>query len=150
MTMMLHSVPSPAVAAPAPAPTPLVPVSWGELLDKITILQIKRERIAAPAARANVERELRLLSAVAEDATDDGDAAGVLAGLKAVNEALWDVEDALREREAARDFGPEFVRLARAVYRHNDRRAALKRELNALLGSELVEEKSYAAFQAAD
>lgn len=129
--------------------TPVVPVSWGELLDKITILEIKRARIAAPAARANVERELRLLRGIAEDAVDDAGAAPVLARLKAVNEALWDIEDAIREREAARDFGKDFVALARAVYRENDRRAAIKRELNDLLGSELVEEKSYASFRPA-
>lgn len=120
----------------------LVPVSWGELLDKITILDIKAERIADAGKRANVERERAALNAVA--AVPMPPAAGALIeGLRGVNAALWDIEDAIRDCERQQDFGPRFVELARSVYRTNDRRAALKRELNDLLGSELVEEKSY-------
>lgn len=118
---------------------PLVPVSWGELLDKITILEIKRDRIVDQAARRNVEKELDLLADIAGEAL----LRAPLEQLRRVNAALWDIEDAIRAEEARGTFGPDFVRLARAVYQHNDERAAIKRELNALLGSELVEEKSY-------
>lgn len=126
-------------------PTPSVPVSWGELLDKMTILQIKQERIAAPAARDNVGREYRLLSAIGEQALRDRAVGGLVESLKRVNEALWEIEDAIRGEEAAARFGASFIDLARSVYRMNDRRAAIKREINRLLDSELVEEKSYAA-----
>ena len=118
---------------------PLVPVSWGELLDKITILEIKRDRIEDAAARQNVEKELELLTGIAGEALEHAP----LDRLRAVNAALWDIEDAIRAEETRGSFGPEFIRLARAVYQRNDERAAIKRELNALLGSELVEEKSY-------
>jgi hypothetical protein len=123
---------------------PNVPVSWGELLDKITILQIKRERIAGAQARANVMRELALLGQVAGDVIQGSKVAGPLERLRSVNEELWDVEDAIREHEAAGNFGHSFVRLARSVYQKNDQRAALKRQINDLLGSVLIEEKSYA------
>jgi len=121
--------------------TPMVPVSWGELLDKITILQIKQERIDDAAKRANVTTELNALSAIAEVAM--AQAAALLAGLKAVNEDLWEIEDRIRDKELAQAFDAEFIELARAVYVTNDRRADLKRQMNRLLGSALVEEKSY-------
>lgn len=122
----------------------LVPVSWGELLDKITILDIKGRRIEDAAKRANVLREREALDAVVAAAGPQPDGAAALIGqLTAVNEALWDIEDEIRDCERHKDFGPRFVELARSVYHSNDRRAALKRELNDLLGSELVEEKSY-------
>lgn len=122
----------------------LVPVSWGELLDKITILEIKSERIADQAKRANVGRELEALNRVVEEAGSLPEAARpVIDDLRAVNAALWDIEDEIRDCERGKDFGPRFVELARAVYHTNDRRAAFKRQLNDLLGSELVEEKSY-------
>ncbi|HEX8585279.1 MAG TPA: DUF6165 family protein [Allosphingosinicella sp.] len=124
--------------------TPNVPVSWGELLDKITILEIKEERIADPAARSNVRRELGLLRDIATLALEDPAATRLLATLRRINERLWDIEDDIRGKEAQADFGPDFIALARAVYKTNDQRAALKRELNGLLNSELVEEKSYA------
>ena len=124
--------------------TPNVPVSWGELLDKITILEIKEERIADPAARSNVRRELGLLRDIAAPALDEPAAARLLATLRRINERLWDIEDDIRGKEAQADFGPDFIALARAVYKTNDQRAALKKELNGLLNSELVEEKSYA------
>jgi hypothetical protein len=123
---------------------PYAPVSWGELLDKITILQIKHERIGNPAARANVASELTLLWQIAAAAMADRRLAEPLHRLRAVNEELWDIEDRIREEEQAADFGQTFVQLARSVYHKNDQRAALKRQINQLLGSALVEEKSYA------
>lgn len=121
-----------------------IPVSWGELLDKITILDIKSDRIDDVAKRANVLRELTALTEVVSrhGALPDG-AAGLIDELRAINAALWDIEDGIRDCERDRDFGARFVELARAVYHTNDRRAAAKRRLNDLLGSELVEEKSY-------
>lgn len=127
---------------------PQVPVSWGELIDKITILQIKRERIGSAAARANVAAEFALLMEIAGTAMRSGKVAAIVAGLSAINEALWIVEDDIRCCEADANFGPVFVELARSVYRLNDRRAELKREINQLLGSSLVEEKSYATLAA--
>lgn len=121
-----------------------VEVSVGELLDKITILAIKSERITDPAKLANVRKELALLqttwSASPLAATD---VSPEMAELKAVNEELWDIEDDIRRHEARGDFGPSFVELARGVYHANDRRAAIKRRLNERCGSDLVEEKSY-------
>lgn len=128
---------------------PRVPVSWGELLDKITILEIKRARIADPAAVANVAREHALLARIGDDALHQGELAPLLTQLKAVNEDLWEIEDAIRGEEAARRFGARFVRLARAVYQKNDERAALKRAINQRMGSALVEEKSYRNWRAA-
>ncbi len=128
---------------------PSVPVSWGELLDKITILEIKRERITRAEARDNVVREYRLLRGIGAEVLSRSGVAPLVAALKRVNEALWEIEDAIREEEAKRQFGTEFVRLARAVYQRNDERAALKREINLALESELIEEKSYARCAAA-
>jgi len=121
--------------------SPIIPVSWGELLDKITILQIKKERIADAAKRVNVVTELEALCAIAEAAMRQ--AAALLAELKQVNEALWEIEDHIRDKERAGEFDARFIELARAVYVTNDRRAGLKREINRQLGSVLVEEKSY-------
>ena len=121
--------------------TPTVPVSWGELLDKITILQIKQERIADAAKRANVTAELDALSAIAGAAM--AQAAALLAELKQVNEALWEIEDQIRDKEREGEFDARFIELARAVYVTNDQRAAVKRQINQALGSALVEEKSY-------
>jgi Family of unknown function (DUF6165) len=123
-----------------------VPVSVGELLDKITILEIKIERIVEREKHLNVARELSELLA-RRDALglDRPDLRPLVAELAQVNRRLWEVEDDLRRLETARDFGPVFVGLARSVYRENDRRAEIKRELNRLTGSHLVEEKSYSA-----
>jgi hypothetical protein len=121
--------------------TPTVPVSWGELLDKITILQIKQERIADAAKRANVTTELEALAAIAVAAMRQ--AAALLAELKQVNEALWEIEDQIRDKEREGEFDARFIELARAVYVTNDQRAAVKRQINQALGSALVEEKSY-------
>lgn len=125
----------------------LIPVAPGELLDKITILRIKVARIEDPSKRANAARELAMLEKVqAADISASDELARLEAGLRGVNEALWEIEDAIRDCERAQDFGPGFVKLARDVYHQNDRRAALKREINLLLGSAIVEEKSYASY----
>lgn len=118
-----------------------VHVSYGEAADKISILEIKSAKLADPAKLANVQRELALLRAAFAPA-DPGFAA-LFADLKAVNESLWQIEDDIRDCERRGDFGPEFIRLARAVYITNDRRARAKRAIDDLLGSELKEEKSY-------
>lgn len=123
---------------------PDAPISWGELFDKIAILEIKSERIVAPDAVANVRAELTLLQGVAAQAPAAGGLDDLRAELAQVNLALWEIEDAIREHEQVQDFGERFVALARSVYRENDRRAAIKRRINRLLGSQIVEEKSYA------
>jgi len=131
-------------AAGARSSTPRVPVSWGEVIDKITILEIKALHLKDVRARANVARELELLSAIADpQLAASPELAARKAALRAVNIALWDVEDALRRMEAAGRFDDAFVALARSVYRQNDERAAIKRQINELLDSEIVEEKSY-------
>jgi hypothetical protein len=121
-----------------------VPCSLGDAADRITILTIKSERMRNAGQLANVRKELEEISgaffaAVARSTEFDA----LFAQLKMVNEQLWDIEDAIRVRETQGDFGPDFIRLARSVYRTNDERAAIKREINTLLGSDLVEEKSY-------
>ncbi|HEX2940006.1 MAG TPA: DUF6165 family protein [Rhodopila sp.] len=124
---------------------PLIPVSWGELLDKIAILEIKAHRLAAPAARANAVQEWALLRQAA--ASMPLSLAEHRASLLAVNTRLWRIEDQIREREAAGDFGPAFIALARAVYHENDERGRIKRAINLLLESPLVEEKQYASYE---
>ena len=124
--------------------SPLIPVSSGELLDKIAILEIKAERLRAPEAVAHVERELALLREAA--GTLPPEAAPLRSALLAVNMRLWRIEDEIRAKEAAGDFGPGFIALARAVYRENDERGRIKQALNRLLRSELVEEKQYSAY----
>lgn len=121
-----------------------VPVSIGELIDKITILEIKAERIADPAKRRNVMAELDVLLEAKSGIGLDAAALGPLASeLKTINVALWDIEDAIRDAEARGDFGPRFVALARSVYQMNDRRARVKYQINTTFKSEFVEEKSY-------
>jgi hypothetical protein len=122
----------------------LVPISPGELLDKITILRIKVARIMDPAKAANVRLELDLLEKTWRDCGCAAfDVAREERALQAVNEKLWDVEDLIREKEARQTFDREFIELARAVYVSNDERAAIKKRINLQLGSRLVEEKSY-------
>jgi hypothetical protein len=124
-----------------------IPISPGELVDKITILQIKSARITDPTKVANVRAELALLEETWRDsvhATSDIDIEW--AALRRINETLWDVEDRLREKERARTFDQEFIDLARAVYFTNDERASVKREINVKLGSKIIEEKSYAKY----
>lgn len=122
----------------------MVPISPGELIDKLTILDLKARQIADPTKLANVRIERDALGAVAESHLPQTDQLRALwDALHAINADLWGIEDDIRACEAAGDFGSEFVRLARAVYRTNDRRAAVKKEINLLLGSAIVEEKSY-------
>jgi hypothetical protein len=121
-----------------------VPISPGELLDKITILRIKSQRMSDPEKLSNVRLELRTLeetwsaSAYAKTNIEPD-----LSALLAVNERLWVIEDDIRDKERAQAFDAEFIRLARAVYFENDERAAIKRRINTTLGSSIVEEKSY-------
>lgn len=125
-----------------------VPIAAGELFDKITILELKSERIADSGKLANVRRELAALQAVRGSAVvETPELAALVAELKGINEALWDIEDRIRACENAGDFGPDFVALARSVYRTNDERARIKHRINELLGSDLREEKSYAAYR---
>jgi hypothetical protein len=125
-----------------------VPVSPGEVLDKITILEIKSERISDPDKVANVRRELELLSATwLKSVTQDETIDRIHSELKAINEALWVIEDDIRDKERAREFDQRFIDLARSVYVTNDQRANAKKELNIYLGSEIVEEKSYQDYQ---
>jgi len=124
-----------------------VPVSVGEVLDKITILQIKLAHISDAAKRANIQNELdALLPLVAGDAFTTDQMQALMAELKSVNEALWDIEDDIREKEAAKSFDAEFIRLARAGYITNDKRAEIKKQINLATGSALVEEKSYESY----
>lgn len=122
----------------------LVPISPGELLDKITILEIKSERMTDEEKLANVRRELDLLNDTwNRSVMPDDTVLRIHAELKHINEALWEIEDDIRDKEGAREFDERFVELARSVYFTNDKRAAAKKELNLHLGSEIVEEKSY-------
>lgn len=121
-----------------------VPVSPGELLDKLTILQIKSKRMSDPHKLANVRAELEALQHTWESSAYlRVDIAADIAALLAVNERLWEIEDDIRDKERAQAFDAEFIRLARAVYFENDTRAAIKRRINVTLGSALIEEKSY-------
>jgi hypothetical protein len=125
------------------------PVSFGELIDKITILEIKSQRIDDAGKLANVRNELELLNATWGNApASQTDISGERARLLAVNERLWDIEDEIRVKESAQEFDAAFIKLARSVYFENDERAAIKREINLKLGSQLVEEKSYKDYRA--
>ncbi len=122
----------------------LIPISPGELLDKITILEIKSERIESAEKRANVTRELGMLDKIwSESITTDTAVYEIKERLKAINEALWAIEDAIRIEEKQGRFKQRFIELARAVYVTNDQRAEAKKELNIHLKSDIVEEKSY-------
>jgi len=125
-----------------------VPVSPGELLDKITILRIKSQRMTDAEKLANVRRELDALQDTwAGSAYARADIDAEVSALLAVNERLWVIEDDIRDQERAQNFGAEFIRLARAVYFENDERAAIKRRINLKLGSSIVEEKSYREYK---
>lgn len=124
----------------------LVPISVGELLDKITILEIKFSEISDHEKRANVERELRVLQAVRQQAiVDSPELDELYFKLQQVNRHLWEIEDDIRAKERAKIYDSSFIELARSVYINNDLRAQLKRRINDVTGSELVEEKSYSA-----
>ncbi|MGH6620077.1 MAG: DUF6165 family protein [Alphaproteobacteria bacterium] len=131
----------------SPLPSIRIEVSPGELLDRISILEIKAERIEDPAKLKNIRHELGLYRDIRQSLIPGGAAIeALIRDLKAVNEILWEVEDEIRACEANRDFGSGFVELARSVYRTNDRRAAIKREINTLCGSSIIEEKSYTEY----
>ena len=124
-----------------------VQTSPGEFLDKLTILEIKSERMTDAGKLDNVRRELELLrSTWSASPLASRDVSALVTQLREVNESLWEIEDHIRAKEAARTFDAEFIELARSVYRTNDRRAAIKRELNVTLGSSLIEEKSYESY----
>ncbi len=154
----LHAGGTPRIAVPAssarqpsksqPAAPPItVEIAPGELIDKITILEIKFERITDTEKLCNVRVELDTLAAARHrEISPSMQLDELTSQLKAVNASLWDIEDAIRDCERNKDFGPQFIELARSVYRSNDRRAALKRQINELLGSNLIEEKSYAEY----
>jgi hypothetical protein len=126
----------------------LVPVSPGELLDKITILRIKSARMRDAAKLANVRLELELLEKTWRDSGCAAqDVGGDEQALQDVNERLWDIEDRIRDKEAAKAFDQEFIELARSVYICNDERAAAKKRINVALGSRIVEEKSYKPYR---
>jgi hypothetical protein len=122
---------------------PTVQVSWGELIDKITILEIKEMRLESSKAVANVRRELTALRAIQDVHTKNLQLAHLTKELKAINDALWEIENAIRAKEAAKEFDQGFVDLARSVYFQNDRRGNVKRQIDILMGSEIVEEKQY-------
>lgn len=126
----------------------LIEVGPGELIDKITILAIKSERMSDATKLKNVRHELAVLErARLAHIPDSAELRRLEAALKAVNEALWVIEDDIRQCDADGDFGEKFVALARSVYRQNDTRAALKKDINLLVGSAIIEEKSYTQFQ---
>ena len=124
--------------------TPLIPISWGELIDKITILEIKQTHIKSPTALTNINKELSYLNEIVENSTG---VAELISDLKQqlldVNKRLWQVEDEIRDKELKQDFDIGFIELARRVYRLNDERAKLKKSISQVLNSELIDEKSY-------
>ena len=125
----------------------LIPASAGELIDKITILEIKVKNIRDPEKNRNVVKELEALDiCLKKNVSDTHHLTDLRASLKSINETLWDIEDDIRLCEQRGDFGDKFIKLARSVYRQNDKRAAVKKEINLLLGSSIIEEKSYADY----
>jgi hypothetical protein len=127
--------------------TPQVPISWGELFDKITILQIKLENLTSKPALENVEQELKKLQSIFTQYCPKKMETTQLEGeLRQINQQLWDIEDKIRDKERHNDFDGEFIQLARSVYITNDERSRIKRKINDMLGSELVEEKSYSKY----
>ncbi len=125
-----------------------IPVSWGEVFDKITILEIKSTRIEDPAKLINIRKELDILNHIASEHGNNNSEQldKFLDQLRQINTSLWEIEDDIRECERKGAFGPEFIKLARSVYQTNDQRSIVKRHINLLLGSALVEEKSYQAY----
>ena len=125
----------------------LVEVAPGELIDKITILEIKLQNIKDEGKLANIRREYEILMATFRENVPESDALRALTDeLREANAKLWDIEDDIRDLERAKAFGEDFVAVARSVYRSNDRRAATKRKINELLNSAIIEEKSYAEY----
>ena len=125
-----------------------VELAYGELLDKMTILQIKSERITDESKLSNVNKELNLLNALwKSDEKSSVDIASEFTALKEINEKIWNIEDGIRDKERVKEFDQEFIELARSVYFSNDKRAEIKRVINLKLGSDLIEEKSYADYE---
>ena len=135
-----------SVPEPAHRKVPMVALSWGELIDKITILEIKQQRLSSPEAIKNVQLELAALNKVVADSAAPPDLAALKQALKVVNENLWEIENQIRAKEAQSSFDRQFIELARSVYINNDERAKIKREINKLLKSELIEEKQYTSY----
>ena len=126
---------------------PQVPISWGELLDKITILQIKLENLTSKNALENIEQELKKLQSIFNQYCPKTMETTQFEGeLRQINQQLWDIEDKIRDKERNNSFDDEFIQLARSVYITNDERSRIKRKINDMFGSELVEEKSYAEY----
>ncbi|MBC8157815.1 MAG: hypothetical protein H8E94_00630 [Alphaproteobacteria bacterium] len=122
-------------------------ISVGELIHKITVLEIKLDNSPDAAKRKNIETEMAVSSATLEGSVTPSDKlAGLTGALRSVNQSLWRIEDDIRDLERAKDFGERFIELARAVYQTNDKRSALKRDINDLTGSRIVEEKLYAEY----
>ena len=127
--------------------SPRVPISWGELFDKITILQIKLENLTSKNSLENVEQELKKLQSIlTQNGPKTMETIRFEGELRQTNQQLWGIEDKIRDKERANSFDDEFIQLARSVYIKNDERSRIKRKINELLGSELVEEKSYAEY----
>ena len=127
--------------------SPQVPISWGELFDKITILQIKLENLTSKNALENVEQELKKLQSIlTQNGPKTMETLQLEGELRQINQQLWGIEDKIRDKERTNSFDDEFIQLARSVYITNDERSRIKRKINELLGSELVEEKSYAEY----
>ena len=127
--------------------SPQIPISWGELLDKITILQIKLDNLTSQDALNNVARELKQLQSTFFKYCPETIKPKLLeAELKRINQQLWDIEDKIRDKERNKSFDAEFIQLARSVYITNDERSRIKKRINETLGSDLIEEKSYSEY----
>ena len=127
--------------------SPQVPISWGELFDKITILQIKLENLTSKNALENVEQELKKLQSIlTQNGPKTMETLQLEGELRQINQQLWGIEDKIRDKERTNSFDDEFIQLARSVYITNDERSRIKRKINDMFGSELVEEKSYAKY----
>ena len=126
---------------------PKIPVSWGELFDKVTILQIKLENLKTKSALRNVKKEYdQLFTIFDHNFSENANAKQLMTDLKLVNQKLWDIEDRIRDKERSKTFDEKFIELARRVYFTNDDRSRIKRNINETFGSELIEEKSYADY----
>ena len=127
--------------------TPLIPISWGELFDKITILEIKIENLQEKNALKNVETEYDQLNKIYNSKFfEDNNAKLFMTSLKQINKKLWDIEDKIRDKEKTKKFDKEFIELARNVYFTNDERSRIKRNINETFGSKIIEEKSYSKY----
>jgi hypothetical protein len=129
---------------------PTIQVSWGEFIDKLTILEIKEARLTSSAAVANVRRELTALRSVLDVGAENPQLAELTRKLKTINESLWEIEDKIRAKEAAKEFDQNFINLARSIYFQNDKRGDIKRQVDLLMNSVIVEEKQYTAYGRAE